>query len=154
MRRLLFTAFFSGLLAFGQSERGNITGVVTDTSGAPLPGAPVTVANIDTNTAAHVSTTSTGEYNVPNLAPGVYRVEVAAPGFKTFVVDRITMTAGATLRADAQLQVGQLNESVEVTAQAIQMQTDDAKSRTQCKTSWWMSFRWWWAARCGVLSIW
>lgn len=127
MRRLLFTVLFSALLAFGQSERGNITGVVTDASGAPLPGAPVTVANIDTNTAAHVSTTSTGEYNVPNLPPGVYRVEVAAPGFKTFVVDRITMTAGATLRADAQLQVGQLNESVEVTAQAIQMQTDDAK---------------------------
>jgi hypothetical protein len=127
VKYLLFATLFSASLVFGQSERGNITGVVTDASGAPLPGAPVTVANTDTNTAAHVSTTSTGEYNVPNLPPGVYRVEVTAPGFKTFVVDRITMTAGATLRADAQLQVGQLNESVEVTAQAIQMQTDDAK---------------------------
>lgn len=127
MIRLLFATLFSVLLVFGQSERGNITGVVTDASGAPLPGAPVTVTNSETNTAAHVATTSTGEYNVPNLSPGVYRVEVTAPGFKTFVVDRLTLTAGATLRADAQLQIGQLNESVQVTAQAIQMQTDDAK---------------------------
>ena len=130
MRRLLAVALFAASLASGQSERGNITGVVTDASGAPLPGAPVTLTNSGTNTSAHVVTTGAGEYNVPNLTPGVYRVEVTAPGFKTFVVDKLTLTAGATLRADAQLQVGQLNESVEVNAQAIQMQTEDAKIST------------------------
>jgi hypothetical protein len=61
-----------------------------------------------------------------------------APGFKTFLVDRLTLTAGVTVRTDAQLQVGQLSESVEVTAQAIQMQTEDAKvpSAVQCRTGW------------------
>jgi hypothetical protein len=109
------------------NQHRNITGLVTDASGAPVGSAPVNVTNNDTNTATHVVTTSTGEYNVPNLTPGTYRVEVTAPGFKTFLVDRLTLTAGATVRTDAQLRVGQLSESVEVTAQAIQTQTEDAK---------------------------
>lgn len=127
MKRLLAVALLSALALFAQSERGNITGLVTDATGAPVGSARVNVTKNDTNTATHVVTTSTGEYNVPNLTPGTYRVEVTAPGFKTFLVDRLTLTAGATVRTDAQLQVGQLSESVEVTAQAIQMQTEDAK---------------------------
>lgn len=122
MKRLLAAALLSALALFAQSERGNIT-------------------NNGTNTATHVVTTSTGEYNVPSLTPGTYRVEVTAPGFKTFLVDRLTLTAGDTVRTDAQLQVGQLSESVEVTAQAIQMQTEDAKISSAVQERFRLDFR-------------
>src|SRR5579871_4123696 len=91
---LLTLCFSAALLA--QSERGNINGVVTDSSGAAVPNQPVTITNTATNTAERVSTTTSGEYNAANLPPGDYRVEVDAPGFKRFVADKVTLTAGQT----------------------------------------------------------
>src|SRR5947208_49092 len=109
------------------ATRTSILGTVTDNSGATTPQADVRIMNKATNTATHVVTTGSGEFNAPNLSPGTYRVEVAVPGFSTFVEDNLTLTAGATVRADAQLRIGQLSESVEVKAQPIQMQTEDSK---------------------------
>ena len=130
MKRQACVFFVVLVSAFAQSERGNITGVVTDSTGAPIASAPVSITNQATNTVERVTTTTTGEYNAPNLAPGTYRIEVAAQGFRTFVERNLVLTAGATARADAQLQVGQLSESVQVQATAIQMQTEDAKIST------------------------
>ena len=130
MKRLVCVFSIVLTAAFAQSERGNITGVVTDSTGAPIASVPVAITNQATNTVSRVTTTSTGEYNAPNLSPGTYQVEVSAPGFRTFVERSLVVTAGATVRADAQLQVGQLSESVQVQAQAIQMQTEDAKIST------------------------
>jgi hypothetical protein len=135
MRQSLFSRVFviialAGGLALGQSERGSITGVVADQSGAHIANAPVSIINRATNSTQSLITTSSGEYNAPNLGPGTYRIEIAPPGFKRFIQDNITLTAGATVRIDATLQVGQVSESVEVTAQAAQMQTEDAKIST------------------------
>ncbi len=127
MKRFVCVLLGAAFLLLGQSERGIITGLVTDTSGAAIAGAPVTITNHATNTAEHVTTTSTGEYNAPNLPPGVYRIQIAATGFRGFSVENVTLTAGATVRTDAQLQVGNISETVEVQAQAVQMQTEDAK---------------------------
>ncbi len=126
----LFLLLLIALAAFAQSERGNITGVVTDSSGAAVASVPVVIVNQDTGSSERVNTTSTGEYNAPNLVPGKYQVEVAAPGFKRFLEGGITLTAGATVRMDAVLQIGQVSESVEVQAQAVQMQTENAKVST------------------------
>ncbi len=104
--------------------------MVTDSTGAAVANMPVTITNIATNTSEHVNTTNGGEYNAPNLSPGSYRIEIAAPGFKRFVEQGITLTAGSTLRLDAQLQVGQVSEVLEVQAQAAQMQTENAKVST------------------------
>src|ERR1700736_1270789 len=128
-RRLAFCTFVA-LLAYGQSERGNITGIVTDVSGASVPNVPVILTNMDTNTSERVNTTTSGEYNAPNLAPGKYRIEISTSGFKRFIEQGITLTAGATVRLDAQLQVGLVTEAVEVQAQAVQMQTENAKVST------------------------
>lgn len=127
MKRLVVAAFLAASILCAQSERGNITGSVTDSSGAGIPNAAVTITNKATNTAEHVVSTSSGEYNAPNLPPGSYMVDVQTAGFATFKVDNVTLTAGATVRADAVLRVGKLSESIEVSAQTIQMQTDDAK---------------------------
>jgi hypothetical protein len=128
--RILAVFCAATVLVLAQSERGSITGVVTDPTGAAGSNVPVAVINKATATEQHVTTTNSGEYNVPNLGPGTYRIEIAAPGFRRFVQDGVTLTAGATLRADAQLQVGQVSETVEVQAEATQMQTEDARIAT------------------------
>ncbi len=117
-------------LCFAQSERGNITGVVTDASNAAVPNAPVKVLNMGTNGATRVVASSLGEYSAANLGPGTYRVEVSVAGFQTAAVDNITLTAGATIRVDVRLQVGGVSQTVEVQSQNAQVQTEDAKIST------------------------
>jgi len=112
--------FAAGL--FAQSERGNVTGVVTDSTGAVVPNVSVVLTNLATNIPERVTTTSSGEYNAPNLSPGAYRIEIAATGFKRFVEGGVTVTAGATARIDARLEIGSVGESIEVTAAAAQLQ--------------------------------
>src|SRR6266571_9184760 len=110
MSRWFLLPLLTVSFALAQSERGNITGVVTDSTGASVAKASVTITSGATNISAHAVTTSTGEYNAPNLGPGVYKIEIAAPGFRRFVADGVTLTAGASIRMDAQLEVGQLTD--------------------------------------------
>ncbi len=115
---------------FGQTERGNITGAVTDSSGAAVPGATVTITNVATNQNVTVTTTSAGDYNGANLPPGDYRLEFSATGFKKTVRDNVVLTASATVRIDGRLEVGQVSETVEVRADVAQVQTENAKVTT------------------------
>src|SRR5438552_2026459 len=94
---------FTSALLLSQSERGNVTGIVTDPSGAAVPGAEITVTHRDTNATVKVVTTPTGEYNAPNLLPGTYRVEITAPSFKRFVQQNVVVAASTTVRLDVQL---------------------------------------------------
>ncbi len=125
---LLSIAVFS---LFAQTERGSITGVVTDPTGAAVAGAELSLIHRDTNAAAKATTTSSGEFSLPNLLPGTYRVDISAPGFKRFVRQNITISAASTARIDAQLQLGQVSETIEVTSAVATIQTDDAKVSTQ-----------------------
>ncbi len=127
MRRLVCALLATALFAFAQSERGSITGVLTDASGAAIASVPVRLVNLATNSAEQITTNNIGEYSAANLAPGTYRFEAVANGFRKFVQNNIVLTAGATVRLDAQLQVGNVAEVIEVQAQAAQMQTEDAK---------------------------
>jgi hypothetical protein len=113
-----------------QSERGNITGVASDPSGAAVAGAEITVTQRDTNAILKASTSASGEYNVPNLIPGAYRIDIVAAGFKRYVQQNLNVTAGSTVRVDAVLQLGQVSESVEITAAASTIQTENAKVST------------------------
>lgn len=131
MKRRLAATFLSLSLALqAQTERGNITGVVSDPSGAAIAGALVTITNRATNSGATLPTTTAGAYNAPNLSPGDYRIEISAAGFKRFVQDSVTLTAAGAVRVDAQIQVGQVSETVEVSASAAQIQTETAKTST------------------------
>src|SRR4051812_31603680 len=103
---------------FGQSERGSITGTITDPGGASVTGATLSVVNLDTNATASAISGSSGEFSVPNLLPGSYRVEIVAQGFKKNVQDRVIVAAASNTRIDAQLQLGQVTETVEVQAAA------------------------------------
>ncbi|MBL8241316.1 MAG: TonB-dependent receptor [Bryobacterales bacterium] len=130
MRILIATLLCGATALLAQSERGNITGIVTDQSGAAIAGAQLTLTQRDTNTITKAVATSAGEYNLPNLLPGAYRMEVTANGFKRYLQQNIMLSAGNTLRIDATLQLGQVSESIEVTAAAATIQTENAKVST------------------------
>ncbi len=133
--RLAITLVVASLLythgLYAQSERGNISGIVSDPQGAAVAGATIKIVNRDTNATVNAVTGSTGEYNAPNLSPGTYRIEITAPGFKRFVQENVIVAAASTLRSDIQLQLGQVSETVEVSASAVVIQTDNAKVSTQ-----------------------
>jgi Carboxypeptidase regulatory-like domain len=128
-RAAVCLAVFS-LAAFAQSERGTITGVVHDTSGAVVPGARVTVTNQATRVNQPATSNDAGEYTFAELQIGTYTVRVEKQGFRTFNVNGLVLNAAQTVRADATLDVGQATQTVEVTAAAIQVQSEDAKLST------------------------
>src|SRR6188474_3575744 len=93
-----------------------LAGRVTDESGAVLPGVTVTATQTDTGFTRPVVTDGTGAWIMPNLPTGPYRLEVSLQGFRTYVQTGIVLTVGATPTINAQLAVGNLEESVSVEA--------------------------------------
>src|SRR5213595_2057993 len=85
---------------FAQSERGLISGTVTDQSGAVVAGAKVTVTENQTNRALTLTTNDTGNFTAPNLAVGSYSVRVEKPGFRPAVINNLTVNASANVSAD------------------------------------------------------
>lgn len=97
---------------------------MTDPAGAVVANAKVAVTNLGTNELAEVRCDSLGNYFVPNLKPGAYRVTVEAPGFKRFVSEGIPLQIDQRARVDASLTLGSTSEVVEVTASAPVLQTE------------------------------
>ncbi|HYM09212.1 MAG TPA: carboxypeptidase regulatory-like domain-containing protein [Bryobacterales bacterium] len=123
----LLALSFAGAL-FAQSERGTITGTVLDPSGAVVPGARITVTNTATNVASQTVGTDSGDYTAANLPVGQYSIRVEKEGFKPAVVSGVTINAATTMRVNVTLEVGTSQQTVEVTAEAQQLQTSDAKT--------------------------
>jgi hypothetical protein len=109
--------------AFGQSITGTITGTVTDSSGAAVPGARVTIANTDTNVTVTVETDAAGNYTATLLPRGNYALEVTATGFKKFARTGILLPIQQTIKIDVQLNLGEVTESVVVSADAVRLET-------------------------------
>jgi hypothetical protein len=120
--------------ASAQLNRGTLTGVVSDPTGAAISGARLTAIHQETNTALKTQSTETGNYTLPSLLIGEYRLTVEAAGFKKGVRDAVPVTAGATLRLDVQLELGSLSESVEVTARATALETETTRVGTNITT--------------------
>src|SRR3981081_4345838 len=99
-----------------QTTTGSIVGTVSDSSSAAVPGASVTVTNVDTNIATKTTTDSSGNYVVTPLPVGHYSVSVEARGFKRSLNEGITLNVQDRLGVNVALEVGQLTETVEVTA--------------------------------------
>jgi outer membrane receptor protein involved in Fe transport len=113
-------------VALHAQATGSIVGVVTDESGAVMPGVTIEVTNVGTNQLRSAITGEDGYYSVPLLPPGQYSVKCTLAGFKTFVRDGITVTVESTSRIDAKLTVGGLEETVSVTADAPLVETSNA----------------------------
>ena len=119
----------SGLMvAPAQVTTGTIFGTVTDPQGAVIVGANVTVINEGQGTVFTRTTDQTGSYIVPFLIPGTYRVTVEQPGFKKAEQRDIVVTVNAQMRVDFTLSVGNVTETVEVTAAAPLVQSASAET--------------------------
>src|SRR6266481_2471652 len=113
--------FFAGTSTFAQTFRGTILGSVTDSSGAAVPGATVTIKNVDTGLVRTVSTSDDGSYAAPELPIGTYSVSVEKAGFKLGVVTGIKVEVSSERRADVALQLGQSAQTVEVRGEELPM---------------------------------
>ena len=107
---------------------GTLVGTVSDTTGAVLVGASVTVTNVATAFTSKTMTSATGAYYVPYLAPGTYRLTVEAASFKKYVHDGILVSAGEVPRINVKLEVGAMAESVTVTGASPLLETDTSVS--------------------------
>ncbi len=127
------------LLASGslqaQLNKGTLTGVITDPAGAGVPSAKIVTVRTDTNTVNEITSTVTGNYTLPALDPGAYRIEVEASGFKKAVRSGVTIAAGATVRLDVAMELGSVAESIEVSASASAVETDTSRVATNLTTS-------------------
>ena len=113
---------FSTLSVWGQAT-AQISGTVRDTSGAVLPGVEVTLTQTDTGIARNMVSNETGSYAFSNLAVGPYKLAASLPGFRTFVQTGIILQVNSSPVINATLEVGQVNQQIEVQANAALVET-------------------------------
>ena len=120
---ILFTVF---AIAVQAQTQGDITGLVTDSSGAVIPGANVTVTNKATAAARKVTTNSEGLYAFPSLPPGLYELKIERDGYKVSHVDNIRLEVQQAARLDVTMEVGQVDETVTVEGNTAVLNTENA----------------------------
>lgn len=125
--RLLLIAAIAVCAALGQVTTGTILGTVTDSSGAAVAGATISVLEVNKNTTSRTVTDDTGTFNVPFLVPGIYTISVEKAGFKKGVQQNLPLEVDQKARADFQLAVGNVSETVEVTAAAPLVRSESAE---------------------------
>jgi hypothetical protein len=123
-----------GTTAYAQVDRAELEGTVTDVSRAVVAGARVRILSVDTNIAQEQRTNANGYYRFPGLAVGRYTVTVTNTGFKTKVIDDVTLQVGQTRTLDATLAVGAPSERVEVKASAAPADRSSAEATTVIRT--------------------
>ena len=127
MSRLLVLLCSAALAMHAQTTGGaTLRGKVLDSAGAVVASARVSVANIQTSFVYEGLTNTEGEYYIPYINPGDYRVSVEAPGFKKFVREGITLRTAEIPRIDVQLELGNVTESVTVTGAPPLLETETA----------------------------
>ncbi len=115
-----------GSVAWAQQTTADVLGTVTDASGAVLPSVKITVHSLDTGGNYSATSDNAGNYVVTLLPVGRYSIKAVATGFKTLTVSEVTLAIGDRLRQNIQLEVGGLEQSVEVTASSPALQADSS----------------------------
>jgi Carboxypeptidase regulatory-like domain/TonB dependent receptor-like, beta-barrel len=116
-------AILSCGLAFGQSFTAGVVGRVEDATGALVPGASITITDIDRGTSQTAVADEAGRFSITALPPGQYVLAVESPGFKKFASGSFTLTVQQQATVNARLEVGELSETLEVTAAAAMVNT-------------------------------
>src|SRR4051812_34767786 len=96
----LLCAFAFALTTVAQSNKGTITGTITDPNGAVVKEAKVTVTNVATGESREVTTGDEGTYTIPALDPGIYKVEVMAQGFSPSVINEVKLDTASRQAVD------------------------------------------------------
>jgi Carboxypeptidase regulatory-like domain len=127
----IVVVLLSPALLLGQSEKGAILGVVTDPTGAVVPGASVTITNLGTKTAQTFTTNDDGLYEAPFLIPATYSVMVKHTGFKTAMVNEVVLNVGRRESVNVQLETGDIEATVVVAESSRPLlQTENASIGT------------------------
>jgi hypothetical protein len=109
------------------SVLGTINGILTDASGAVIPGVKVTVTNMGTRQSVTVTTNNSGYYVAPNLPAGIYEVKSVKQGFETCLNKNIHLDPASSVQVNCTMKIGQVSQTVEVTASAVHVQTNSDK---------------------------
>ena len=123
---LVILLVFAGRLLGQAGATGTILGTITDTTGAIVPNVKVTVTHTATNAAFRTVSNSAGDYYAPSLQPGTYSVSAEMKGFEKSVTTGFTLAVDQKIRIDLALKPGAVTETLEVTAQAVELDTDSA----------------------------
>ncbi len=127
--RTEYYSLLLGLLLAGAmlaQTSGGISGEVRDPSGAVVPGVTITLTNIATNATRSTESNDAGLYTFPTLQPGTYRLRAEKPGFRTFTLNSVEVQVQLNARIDIDMQIGSVSESVEVSAQAALLQSENS----------------------------
>lgn len=110
-----------------QTVRGSIIGTVMDPSDALVEGAKITATNVATNVSTTTTSNASGNYGLTQLTPGIYKVSIEKTGFQTLVQENVQVTAALSTTLDSMLKLGEISESVTVTAAPAGLQADRAE---------------------------
>jgi len=122
----LFLLLLVPFVVPAQTEKGALVGVVTDGTGAVVPGATVTIVNLANQSQVTARSNDEGLYEAPFLMPATYKVSVGATGFQTAVVNDVVVSVGQRRRLDIQLNAGNVSEKVDVVDTPALLQTESA----------------------------
>src|SRR5690348_14286430 len=107
---LCLSVFLAAAPLFSQANVGRIFGSIADPSGALIPGATVTITDVDRGTSRTLLTDEAGAYNAPSLPPGTYRVRAELAGFKVIERPNVVLEIGRELKIDVTLEPGAVSE--------------------------------------------
>ncbi len=119
--------FLSALTLFAQTDRGTMTGTISDPAGAVVANAAIEARNTGTGAVYSVASSATGNYTIAQLPSGAYELTVTVPGFKKFIRAGLTIEAAQTIRVNATLEVGSATESVTVTEATPLLKTESGE---------------------------
>jgi hypothetical protein len=125
IRAIAICVFLAASPLFAQSS-AQLTGMVSDATGAPVPNAEVVVSSAETGAERKVQTDSAGQYSVPFLNPGAYVITVRREGFRSYRQEGIRLEVNQAARIDISLELGAVSESVNVTSQAPLIESDSS----------------------------
>lgn len=123
----LFLVALSPTICLAQRDRGVLTGIVADQSGAVVPNVQITVKHVETNAITKAASTEAGAYTVPNLPIGVYRIEAEAAGFKKLERSNVRIEMAQILRVDLVMEIGAVTDSVSVSAEISRVETESPR---------------------------
>lgn len=132
MRQVIaLSVLFLCWIAAGAAQTGTSTGLngrVTDTSGTLVPGAVIAVSNVETGEERSTASAGDGTWEVRALSPGMYRVEIEKAGFRRLVRSGVRVTSFEMAALDLRLELGELQQTVEVEGDAEMVRADSATS--------------------------
>src|SRR6266849_8086753 len=124
--RILAVVVVCTVAVLGQTNKGGISGTVTDQNGALVPGATVTITNLGTNQSQTVTTSESGAYSASSLEPVAYSIRVEMKGFKKAFVGKVKVDTATVATVNVSLETGTIDQTVTISSDAQLINTETA----------------------------